>query len=461
MASVDLRDELDCSICLTIFTDPVTLRCGHNFCRLCIDRMMDTQDESGVYSCPECREEFWERPSPMKNITLCKIVRKFLFTEPCQEATKIFCTYCVDSLVPAVKSCLHCEASLCDKHLRDHSKSAEHVLSEPSTSLENRKCSVHKKILEYYCTEDDTCICMSCSLVGEHRGHRVENIYEASEKKKEKLRNVLKKLTRNIKLVELKKSELSREISHLEELCITNNPVTVLQEPDGGESDSEEDGEDGGHDKTRDVNLAVISGTFHADVLPFLFFKNADDQVNNGIFYPQEPADIKLDLKTASNQLCITGNLRMAQRTFTDQNRPYNLDRFKDYQALSTKSFSSGRHYWEVDVSNSLVWMVGMCYPSIGRDGIKSLIGGNTKSWGLHGYRGNTKHAVRHNGKVIQVPRRITSDRIRICLDYEAGQLSFYELCDPIRHIYTFIATFTDPLHAIICVCSGTVKILG
>ncbi|CAI9601873.1 unnamed protein product, partial [Staurois parvus] len=87
-----------------------------------------------------------------------------------------------------------CEASLCDNHLIVHSKSPEHVLCDPTTSLEDRKCSVHKKILEYYCTEDSSCICMSCRVDGEHRGHQVETLEEASEKKKKKLRNVLQKL---------------------------------------------------------------------------------------------------------------------------------------------------------------------------------------------------------------------------------------------------------------------------
>ncbi|XP_077122904.1 E3 ubiquitin/ISG15 ligase TRIM25-like [Ranitomeya variabilis] len=195
MASADLREELLCSICLSTYTDPVMLRCGHNFCRVCIDHVLDTQDGSGVYSCPECREEFQERPTLMRCLALCKIMKNFLRVEPSKEATKICCTYCVDSPVPAVRSCLLCEASLCDKHLRSHNKAPEHVLSDPSTSLEKRKCSVHKKILEYYCTEDDSCICVTCSLAGQHRGHRVETLDEASEKKKEKLRNVLQKLT--------------------------------------------------------------------------------------------------------------------------------------------------------------------------------------------------------------------------------------------------------------------------
>ncbi|XP_075129712.1 E3 ubiquitin/ISG15 ligase TRIM25-like [Leptodactylus fuscus] len=195
MASSALRAELDCSICLSTYTDPVMLRCGHNFCRLCIDRVLDTQDQSGVYSCPECREEFQERPVLMRCLVLHNIMRNFLHTEPCrEEISEIFCTNCVDSPVPAVKSCLHCEVSLCDKHLKVHSKSPEHVLCDPSTNLEKRKCSVHKELLKYYCTKDAICICVSCSLAGEHQGHRVEMLDEASENMKEKLRNVLQKL---------------------------------------------------------------------------------------------------------------------------------------------------------------------------------------------------------------------------------------------------------------------------
>ncbi|XP_063785127.1 E3 ubiquitin/ISG15 ligase TRIM25-like isoform X2 [Pseudophryne corroboree] len=306
MASADLRQELDCSICLSIYTDPVTLRCGHNFCRVCIDRVLDTQEGAGAYTCPECRAECQERPALQRNITLCNIVGSFLSTRPDQEETGIFCTYCVDSPVPAAKSCLLCEASLCDNHLRVHSKSAEHVLCDPTTALGNRKCSVHKKILEYYCTEDAACICVSCSLDGEHLGHNVKMLDEASEK--EKLRKVLQKLTTKraetekrvqrlqerrredkvkaagvkervtalfrdirrqledlekrvlseisrqeqrvslsvsdlIQKLEIKKDELSGKMRHIEELCNMSDPVTVLQEPDTGDLCDTEDTE--------------------------------------------------------------------------------------------------------------------------------------------------------------------------------------------------------------------------
>ncbi|XP_068129151.1 E3 ubiquitin/ISG15 ligase TRIM25-like isoform X2 [Hyperolius riggenbachi] len=198
MASADLRKELDCSICLNVYTDPVMLKCGHNFCQLCIDRVLDSQEASGRYSCPECREESRERPALYRNITLRNILKNFLSTEPEQEESRVFCTHCVDSPVLAVKSCLLCEASLCDKHLRVHSKSPEHVLCEPTSNLENRKCPVHKKTLEYYCRLDAACICLACRLDGAHRGHQVEMLEEASNKKKNQLRNFEQKLTTNI-----------------------------------------------------------------------------------------------------------------------------------------------------------------------------------------------------------------------------------------------------------------------
>uniref|UniRef100_A0A8C5QIL1 E3 ubiquitin/ISG15 ligase TRIM25-like n=1 Tax=Leptobrachium leishanense TaxID=445787 RepID=A0A8C5QIL1_9ANUR len=210
MASVDLRDELTCSICLNIYTYPVTLPCGHSFCRTCIGDVLDTQEGSGAYKCPECRAESQERPALVKNRKLRNIAENIRSTHPEQEEAGIPCTYC-DSPVPAAKTCLHCEASLCDKHLKKHSKSAEHVFTEPTTSLENRKCSIHKEILRYYCCEDAACICVSCSLAGEHRGHQVETLNEASEKKKEKLRNILQKLTSQ-------REEAEKRVQNLEEL---------------------------------------------------------------------------------------------------------------------------------------------------------------------------------------------------------------------------------------------------
>ncbi|OCT60317.1 E3 ubiquitin/ISG15 ligase TRIM25 [Xenopus laevis] len=195
MAAADMRDELTCCICKEIYTDPVSLPCGHNYCQGCIGKTWEWQESiEEDPSCPECRQHYRRKPELKRNRSLSNIAKQIFSTHLEQEGTGIICNYCILSPVPATKSCLLCEASLCDAHVRVHSKSAEHVLTEPTISFSNRKCSVHNELLKYYCCEDGACICVSCCLAGEHRGHRVELLNEASEKKKEKLRNVLEKL---------------------------------------------------------------------------------------------------------------------------------------------------------------------------------------------------------------------------------------------------------------------------
>ncbi|KAM5193623.1 E3 ubiquitin/ISG15 ligase TRIM25-like [Mantella aurantiaca] len=520
MASADLGKELECSVCLNIYTDPLTLNCGHNFCRDCIGRVLDTQEESGEYSCPECREEFEERPALHRNITLRNIAENFHPAQPDQESG-IFCTYCIHTPVPAVKSCLLCEASLCDNHLTVHSKSPEHVLCDPTTSLEDRKCSIHKKILEYYCTEDSACICVSCRLDGEHRGHQVETLDEASDMRKKKLRNVLQRLMTKeterrvqslqerrrkvpgkaaeetqrvtalfrdlrrrleklekrvlseisgqaerislslsdiIQQLEIKKDELSKKMRHIEELCNMTDPLTVLQESHTGDLCDIEDGDDEDrerHDKLLhdggDLDVAGISLTLHTGLSDIMSGKTS------GVW---GVTDILLDVRTASNNLHISDDGKTVSSS-SHQNRPETRERFQWFpQVISCQSFSSGRHFWEVDVGEAESWRVGMCYPSIRRRGEQSAIGDNKKSWCLERWRGD-QYSVRHNKEQIRLPSFVTSNRVRIDLDCEDDRISFYELCDPIRLLHTFITTFTEPLHVVLYVRRGCIKISG
>ncbi|XP_053544745.1 E3 ubiquitin/ISG15 ligase TRIM25-like [Bombina bombina] len=513
MASANLREELICPICLSIYTDPVTLRCGHNFCQSCIKSVLDTQEGSGVYTCPECRKKFRNRPGLQKNLKLRNIVGYFI---PTHQGTYsgISCTYCIHSPVPATKSCLHCEASLCDAHLKSHSKSEEHVLTEPTTSWGNRKCSIHKELLKYYCTEDAACICVSCSLAGEHIGHQVEMLNEASEKKKEKLRIVLQKLktkrrkTENrvqslqehrrgvqekaagvterltalirdirkqledlekrvlsditrqqeqvlltisdlIQRLEKEKDELTRKMSHIEELCNMTDPLTVVQEQESHRDDFC-GAEKGDNEVTQRGNKQVPAGVDLVEglisVTLYRGLANIVTDVKRGL-YVQETSDILLDINTAHNNVIVSDDLKTISWSDIDKQQPETPERFIDhYQVISTRGFSSGRHYWEVKTRDLGVWRVGVCYPSIGRRGTESVIGNNNKSWCLRGWCKDL--SVLHNTIRTSLPPTLSCDTVGILLDYEAGRLTFYELCDPIRHLHTVTVTFTEPLHA-------------
>ncbi|XP_075037558.1 E3 ubiquitin/ISG15 ligase TRIM25-like [Mixophyes fleayi] len=525
MASADLEAELRCSICLSPYTDPVSLRCGHIFCRVCIVKMFNAYVWSGVYSCPECRVEYRKRPVLQKNWKLSNIVEHYLSTHSVQEETKIFCTYC-DSPVPATKSCLLCEASFCDKHLSKHSKGAEHVITEPTVSFKDRKCSIHEKVVEYYCSEVSATVCMSCWVAGDHRGHHRELLNVASDNKKEKLRNVtetlksereeterrvqrlqdhrgeekekatgvtervtglfrdirekldtlergvLSEISRQeekislsvsdlISQLEIQKDELSRKIISMEEVCKITDPLTVLKKE--LESDVISHRSCDVSSDVRDVGCldeGIISQMLHRGLSHF-----ADNLIDLKIrrqFSVMEKSDILFDKKTASNTIIISDDLRSASYTDVDQNIPDGPERFKSKQVLSTRSFSSGSHYWEVDVSREEKWLIGVAGHSIKRKtlGNESYIGYNDKSWGLS----FVKHFKAFHNNIHKELNEINSgspiQTVGIYLEYEAGRLSFYQLCDPIRHLHTFTATFTEPLHAAFYVYNSCVKII-
>ncbi|XP_018428990.1 PREDICTED: E3 ubiquitin/ISG15 ligase TRIM25-like [Nanorana parkeri] len=524
MASAALGDEMSCSICLNLYTEPVSLRCGHNFCQGCIVTALDTQEGSGVYTCPECREESVELPTMEKNRKLCNIVENFRSTQVKEEKSEIFCTYCVDSPAAAIKTCVQCETSMCDKHLTAHNKAVDHVLMEPTMSFSSKKCSIHKKLLEYYCSEDAVCLCVSCCLVGKHKGHEVELLEDAFEKKKEKLRGVLGKLTMKreateqkilnlqdhtrevqtkeddekkrvtalfedfrrqlevqeqkvlseisrhreeislsvidlTKQLEIQKDELYRKICHIEKICNMTDPITALQDPgsDTDEvlqdqvsdtdkvlqaqvsdtdkflqdqvsdtdkvlqdqvsdtdkvlqaqvsdtdkvlqdqvSDSVEVLQDLGSDtgdrnvegaSVRDLDDFMISLVLHKSITALI--TNMQLKCN---FCIQDSPDLLLDEKTAHRAVTLSDDLRTASYSEIYKKKAKLPERFtKNEQVMSMESFSHGRHYWEVEVSDCGDWEVGVCYPSIERGGEESCIGCNNKSWSFCTYENSYK----------------------------------------------------------------------
>ncbi|XP_023266937.1 E3 ubiquitin-protein ligase TRIM39-like [Seriola lalandi dorsalis] len=75
-AASNLRseDQFLCSICLDVFTDPVTTSCGHNFCTNCITTHWDINVPC---QCPMCKEVFYVRPQLRVNTLLSEMVAQF------------------------------------------------------------------------------------------------------------------------------------------------------------------------------------------------------------------------------------------------------------------------------------------------------------------------------------------------------------------------------------------------
>uniref|UniRef100_A0A672KF09 E3 ubiquitin-protein ligase TRIM39-like n=1 Tax=Sinocyclocheilus grahami TaxID=75366 RepID=A0A672KF09_SINGR len=67
-----LTEGLQCSICLDVFTDPVSTPCGHNFCKTCLNKCWDN---SQTCNCPYCKETFNQRPDLKINTTLRELTQ--------------------------------------------------------------------------------------------------------------------------------------------------------------------------------------------------------------------------------------------------------------------------------------------------------------------------------------------------------------------------------------------------
>lgn len=195
MAENNEPDPLSCSICLDVLKSPVTLHCGHSYCMDCINGYWDQEDQSGVYSCPQCRHTFNPRPLLNKSTVLADMMGKISGADkpisPVKDevcAGDVECDFCTSGKLKAVKTCLVCLASYCATHLQPHYESVafkRHKLVEVTTSIQERICSKHDKLLEVYCRSDGQCICLLC-VMDEHKGH--DTVSVAAERKEKQVR---------------------------------------------------------------------------------------------------------------------------------------------------------------------------------------------------------------------------------------------------------------------------------
>lgn len=98
---------------------------------------------------------------------------------------EVLCDSCIGNKQKAVKSCLVCQASFCDLHLKPHLEGAafrDHPLLEPIRDFEARKCPLHGKTMELFCQTDQTCICYLC-MFQEHKNHSTVTVEEAKAEK--------------------------------------------------------------------------------------------------------------------------------------------------------------------------------------------------------------------------------------------------------------------------------------
>ncbi|XP_048350055.1 E3 ubiquitin-protein ligase Midline-1 [Sphaerodactylus townsendi] len=151
----------------------------------------------------------------------------------------------------------------------------------------------------------------------------------------------------------------------------------------------------------------------------------------------------KLDPKSAHRKLKVSHDNLTVERDETSSKKSHTPERFTSqgsYGVAGNVFIDSGRHYWEVVISGSTWYAIGISYKSAPRH---EWIGKNSASWVL--CRCNNTWVVRHNSKEIPIEPAPHLRRIGILLDYDNGSLAFYDALNSL-HLYTFDITFAQPV---------------
>ncbi|XP_061403154.1 tripartite motif-containing protein 14-like [Lethenteron reissneri] len=503
--------DLTCPICLDAFRCPCTLSCGHSFCLKCVEGAWDSAKS---FSCPQCRVTFPRKPKLSKNFTLANLVEQRSAAE--KMATVVLCDFCNDGTTAASKTCLRCDMSYCVTHVKPHqenSKFKDHILVAPGTNPEERKCKNHRKRIKFYCRQDESLVCTTCTIAGDHKGHDVATLEDehktqenqvgeetravkekrreaeesvrqmeaarrdvqgsltdekasisgrfararaaldaeekaALEQAEQKGRDQLSQIEKKIAHYQREISELQAAATRLQALVQERDSLAFLQ---GHLEQKRRKKTTFTHDSTHDMGLSM--GTGRATAAP----TSAPSQEDIASLQVLETTSVKLlygrsptlDTNSAHNKLQISSDLRTMTGVCASQGRPDHPHRFDGCaQTLCCESFSSGHHYWEVDVEDVRYWRVGVTYGTIPRKGgnAAQLLGESDASWCLQKYDDN--FSVFHGGvkTALSVRGAPSPRRIGLHLHWEGGLLAFYR-ADSMEVIHEVRQRFLQPLY--------------
>ncbi|XP_067386486.1 butyrophilin subfamily 1 member A1-like [Emydura macquarii macquarii] len=147
-----------------------------------------------------------------------------------------------------------------------------------------------------------------------------------------------------------------------------------------------------------------------------------------------DAANVTLDPDTANPLLILSEDGKRVRRADTRQDLPDNPERFDTADCvLGCEGFTLGRHYWVVEVGDGLDWAVGVARDSVRRKGEISLSpeeGIWAVGWCWGQFRALTS-------PLTPLSLRRVPSRIRVCLDCDRGQVTFFDAGDQ-APIFTF-----------------------
>ncbi|XP_042544221.1 tripartite motif-containing protein 6-like isoform X2 [Dipodomys spectabilis] len=451
---VDIQEEVTCPICLELLTEPLSIDCGHSFCKACITR----NSEESVHH----REEKSSCP-------VCKA------------------SYQPGSLRP-------------NRHLANIVKRLREVVLGPGKQAKVILCAQHGEKLQLFCKEDGELICWLCERSQEHRGHHTFLMEEVAQEYQEMFQESLKKLRREQqeaerliavirenrtswksqmeperhriqkefnKLRNILDKEEQQELKKLEEE--ERKGLGIMEKAEGELihqnqslreliSDLERRCQGSTVDLLQDVSDVTKRNEFWTLREPLALptklrsmFRAPDLKRMLRVFRELTDVqsywvDVTLNPHTANLNLVLSKNRRQVRFVGAKLSEPSCLEEHHDCSVLGSQLFSSGKYYWEVDVYKKSAWILGVCSnsgqptfsPYAHKLNTCSRYQPQSGYWVIGLQHKHEYRAYEDSSASLLLSMTVPPRRIGVFLDYEAGTVSFYNVTNHGLPIYTF-----------------------
>ncbi|KAJ3600851.1 hypothetical protein NHX12_031826 [Muraenolepis orangiensis] len=386
-----------CFLCRDVFTSPVTIPCGHSFCKACLGRYWSKHQST---NCPQCRRVFSTRPDLSVNRILAEVSDDYRTNRP--EKPPVSNEVNIGQMIQErqqkierLKYSLQLLKTSCLREVRE----SQRVFSTLVNSMEKN----HKLVVA-----------------------AIEERQQEAESKVELLVQELKQEIRALKTQELRKESSKYASQMLRSLSVDNLDQSVLSSSSSA-SICAADMKDWTKVTMETDPCVAVTRRALSEMMDML-----KEEVNRLS---------KLELKRIQKYTEDRKQVRHTDKLYEVPDNPKRFDRVANI--LARESFGTGRYYWEVEVGDKVEWHVGVVRQSINRKGKFTVCPANG-FWTL-----SLKPTGQYTANGSPVTPLAVEERPRkmaVFLDYDEGHVSFYCVESGV-HMFTFRDSFTDRLH--------------
>ncbi|EPY81369.1 tripartite motif-containing protein 64-like protein [Camelus ferus] len=433
------QNELICSICMNYFIDPVTTDCGHSFCSPCLH--LCWEEALTPLSCPECRAVS-EKLEFKTNIVLKRL------------------------------------ASLARQARANHISSSEQQI-----------CATHQEAKGLFCEVDKTLLCVSCSESPEHGAHshyplrwaadeyRVGDASKAmwspqAPKQEKKKRMIMKLMGMETveNYVSLRKVTIRAQYQKMH-LFLQEEEQVHLEALEKEAKETSDQLKESvfrmaqQKESLKEMYRELTEVCHKPDVELLQDFRNAMERAELVQMQKPQPVNPELtswpiagtldmlntfrvdnivSLKTTIPNVSLSDEDARVTSGGDHHGEAAEPQRAEGFAVWGAEAFTSGRHYWEVDVSHSPNWVLGVCEDVL--TNVTDIINNSVEAFLLFSTKVNNHYILSTNSPaLIQYVKRPLG-RVGVFLDYDDGTVSFYDVCTG-SLIYSFLPSpFSSPL---------------